>query len=552
MRPRRVQSVAVVGAGMGGLTASLYLALNGHEVFLLERAKYPGGTAGYYVKRGIVYPTGATLTFGLEPGGLFRSILEDVGVDIDARPVSHVMDVVLPDRRVPIVVSRNEWLDILRNCFSERATSVLQFWSAVEKTAEAAYLFAKARANLPARTRDDFTHLLAVAARHQGLFRLCLPRLRWTVADALREFGLEDYAPFRLFLDAQLMDAVQTSSEEAAWLPSCLALDIYRYGVWLPSGGVPAMAAKMAERARDLGVHLLFSNTVTDVKRSASGKMWCVRTNRGHEICVDAVVNATGTRLTGQTDEPIGTDSTSQAPQAPWGAVRVDALVDALGLKPWLPNASSGEVPFAIQIANDEPGPHAEPNVCGPVYLTIHPEPVRAGDRAEWPGAADLRVVTVSAHTDPARWMNLERAAYRARKEQWLQQLWRLVDRHWPHFSEHVVSYTAGTPLTYARYLNKPSVGGLPLTVANAVSHPKGPRTAWPWWFLAGDTVFPGPGILSASLSGFFAARSIDPRVGTQAYKRHRYPGANKVIVHPPDGDPLPGRDAGSQLNRIP
>lgn len=519
MRSRPIRSVAVVGAGMGGLTASLYLAQRGHEVFLLERAKYPGGTAGFYTKRGRVYPTGATLTFGLEPGGLFASILQEVGVHLPLYSVNHVMDVRLPDRNVPVVASRAEWLAALKTSFPERASQVVRFWRAVEKTAQAAYLFAKARAALPVQAREDFLHILATMVANKSMLGFGVQRLRATVADALREFHLDDYGPFRLFIDAQLFDAVQTTSEWAAWLPSCLALDIYRYGVWLPQGGVPALAAAMADRARTLGVHVLFSNTVTDATYSHASNQWCLRTNRRHELCVDAVVNATGTRVTAQTDEPVSGDtSASQASGAQWGAVRVDALMSGQGVQEAWFHRDDLRAPFAIQIADDAGLDAPDERPCGPLYITFHPGEAAEGDSGAPAGDHAIRI-TVSAHTRPHDWLNLPKAMYHERKQRYLQDMFERIDRRLPHFSEHMVTCSMGTPLTYARYLNKAWVGGVPLTVANAISQPRGPKTSWPRWYLAGDTVFPGPGMLSAALSGFFAARSIDPRIGQRAYK---------------------------------
>lgn len=67
--------VTIIGAGIAGLTASIYLAKAGHRVLLLERAANPGGRAGSTVM------TGAHVNFG--PHALYKSacdILQEVGV----------------------------------------------------------------------------------------------------------------------------------------------------------------------------------------------------------------------------------------------------------------------------------------------------------------------------------------------------------------------------------------------------------------------------------------------------------------------------------------
>jgi phytoene dehydrogenase-like protein len=63
------KSVCIIGAGVGGLTAAAYLAKEGYKVSVLEKATTVGGSAGWYVRKGRKFPTGATIAFGLEEKG---------------------------------------------------------------------------------------------------------------------------------------------------------------------------------------------------------------------------------------------------------------------------------------------------------------------------------------------------------------------------------------------------------------------------------------------------------------------------------------------------
>ncbi len=44
-------SVCIIGAGMGGLTAGAFLAKNGFDVTILEKATSVGGSAGFYTRK---------------------------------------------------------------------------------------------------------------------------------------------------------------------------------------------------------------------------------------------------------------------------------------------------------------------------------------------------------------------------------------------------------------------------------------------------------------------------------------------------------------------
>jgi phytoene desaturase len=54
-------SVVVVGAGLGGLSAALRLAGAGRQVTVIEREDVPGGRAGLRTDRGYAFDTGPTV-----------------------------------------------------------------------------------------------------------------------------------------------------------------------------------------------------------------------------------------------------------------------------------------------------------------------------------------------------------------------------------------------------------------------------------------------------------------------------------------------------------
>src|ERR1700759_4750189 len=59
--PGPTDSVVVVGAGLGGLSAALHLAGAGRHVTVLEREPIPGGRAGMIRDHGYFFDTGPTV-----------------------------------------------------------------------------------------------------------------------------------------------------------------------------------------------------------------------------------------------------------------------------------------------------------------------------------------------------------------------------------------------------------------------------------------------------------------------------------------------------------
>ena len=75
------RSVAVVGGGIGGLTAGALLARRGYKVLILDQALVPGGCASTFKRRGFTFDVGATQVAGLEPGGIHSRIFSELEVD---------------------------------------------------------------------------------------------------------------------------------------------------------------------------------------------------------------------------------------------------------------------------------------------------------------------------------------------------------------------------------------------------------------------------------------------------------------------------------------
>ena len=69
---------------------------------VLEKAKTVGGSAGWFLRKGRIFPTGATLAFGLEEQGLLSHVFKDLQLELDIEMLQHPMDVILNDRKISI------------------------------------------------------------------------------------------------------------------------------------------------------------------------------------------------------------------------------------------------------------------------------------------------------------------------------------------------------------------------------------------------------------------------------------------------------------------
>jgi phytoene desaturase len=95
------KKIAVIGAGLGGLSAAIRLVYMGHTVHLYEQNSSPGGKAGSISAGGYRFDTGPsllTMPFVLEE--LFRDVGEEIKCFIDIKPLELLCKYFYPDKMV--------------------------------------------------------------------------------------------------------------------------------------------------------------------------------------------------------------------------------------------------------------------------------------------------------------------------------------------------------------------------------------------------------------------------------------------------------------------
>jgi phytoene desaturase len=74
------KSAIIIGAGIGGLSTSIFLARKGYKVDIFEKNMYPGGRCGQILREGHRFDIGATIL--LMPS-IYRNVFESLGLNFD-------------------------------------------------------------------------------------------------------------------------------------------------------------------------------------------------------------------------------------------------------------------------------------------------------------------------------------------------------------------------------------------------------------------------------------------------------------------------------------
>jgi len=270
--------ILIIGAGMGGLTAALWLARHGFAVRVLEARPTSGGLAAGFHQDGLNYDAGPYV------------LLDRPGLDWAFRTVGLELDQLVTLRR----------LDPVYEVVS--ANGVVRFHADVGQTA--AGLDAVWPGSGPRYTRlvssleHIYRHLQPLQVRsHPGFLDLLrtgawrqAPFLLKSLASVLGSAGLPQPV-----VDA-LAIWTHVAGQRVAAAPSPLALVcavIHAEGAFYPVGGVGVIPRVLAETVSAAGVEVRHDCRVRAL-RCEQGRVVGVETDQGEFLAADAVVSDSG------------------------------------------------------------------------------------------------------------------------------------------------------------------------------------------------------------------------------------------------------------------
>lgn len=487
--------VVVIGAGFGGLAASLRLAELGADVVLCETLRYPGGCASTFTRSGYQFEAGATLFSGLGDGQLFSRWNDqwDLGVRFD--PLDPLVE--LRTARWSLSVPPDPDVFVRRFCELPHADAgaVRAFFRTQRTVADALWQLFEDPSLLPPLSVSAFL-------RHLRRTPSYAPVLRWMgrpLADVVAEHGLRGWEPLRIYLDAVSQITVQASSAEAEAPFAMAAADYFFRGTGHVHGGIGSLAWAMTRAIERAGGKVVFSNRVRGLRRENGS--WLVDTRRGELRAKTVVANVLPQSLSDMAPETNGALGDVEASvESGWGAAMLYMVIGAAAI--------DGQDAHHLQLVDDERKPFIEGNH---VFCSIS-----AADEHER-APRGQRTVTVSTHVPMDKLQSLgdeDKGEYVASIQARMRDT---IAARAPELFEHAVFEMTASPRTFARFTGRHLgyVGGVP---RRAGWHHYRPRALWPrqaarGLYLVGDSVLLGQSTLAVALGGVRTAAHIAARL---------------------------------------
>jgi phytoene desaturase len=258
MKDQREERVAIVGGGLGGLSAAIHLRLAGHDVTIFEANERVGGRANLIEREGFRFDTGPSL---LNYPWVFERLFRAAG-----RELKDYVTLLAVDPSI-----RFQWEDGTRFTLSSNLQMLLAEAERLEPAAgpkmlaflrDAALKYDIAFDKMVSRNVDNPVKWLGQLKPKEilrtGIWRSLDGELkRYFKSRYLREA----FGSYGMYLGGSPYD-----------LPGIFTILAYgelSHGLWLPKGGVYGLVAGIEKLARELGVEILTGQRVEKIKTSS-------------------------------------------------------------------------------------------------------------------------------------------------------------------------------------------------------------------------------------------------------------------------------------------
>lgn len=518
--PRRVDGAwdaVVVGAGFGGLAAALALAEGGARVLVCEASSYPGGCASTFERAGLRFEAGATLFSGLGPEQLFGRWIARHAIDVQVDWIDPLVELRAPHLQLRVERDREAFVRNLCALPGAPVQALRRFFDQQRRIADLTWeLFGDPSLLPPLGPRAVLRHALRLP-RLAPLAGTLLPALGRPLSSVLERFGLAEFEPLRLWLDATCQITLQERAGEVEALFGLAAMDYFWRGTGHVRDGIGVLAEGLACAIRRSGGEVALACGVKQLVRESGASRstdlgpWKVVTRRGVASTRAVLTNVLPQSLTALVDGPLreggvlaaepALGARSRARLAAWGeSVRGGWGACMLYRSVRTPTDASSSAQHLQLIADSSQslleGNHVFASIAG------------AADRGRSP--AGTRTVTVSTHVPLAELLLLGESERAERVAAIQSRMRATLARRAPEW-EAVESELPASPRTFERFTGRFGgfVGGLPRRAGWSAYRGLFDGPLERGLHLIGDSVFPGQSTLAVALGGVRAAERV-------------------------------------------
>ncbi|MEN4013999.1 MAG: NAD(P)/FAD-dependent oxidoreductase [Bellilinea sp.] len=472
--------VAVIGAGIAGLTAGVYALQSGFDVTIYEAHAIPGGASTGWRRNGYLFEGGMHWLTGSSPGTPLNKLWHNVGALDDTTPVYY---------RDPFLTSEynGQSVHLYRNVQKLR-----QHLISVSPEDEKEIINLVKDVKKFAKVTMPITDIKGVKVKERSGLGI-LPLLRMLPAFIRMPFyakqAVKDYSlRFRSPVLQQLLQTITTEDYLAVAMIFTLATLCSGDGGY-PAGGSLGMAKRIADKVAALGGTIKYNTHVSKVLVRDDAAVGVVID--GREIFADAVIVTQDTRAAIDTlfDTPL---------REPWAEKMRKNTIPLLNTFISLGvETDLSDLPERLYFNLDKPF------LCGGQdkwLIGIHHYSGREGYAPN--GCTAITSAFVGDTYDFWKQCKLN-GTYETEKQKLAEAFIAVLENKWPQIKGKVAVWDVATPLTYERYLQSYKGSWMSLLVKGRgmESYPTKPEKIKNLYFAGQRLLSPG-GLPAAAETG--------------------------------------------------
>ncbi|NLI54416.1 MAG: NAD(P)/FAD-dependent oxidoreductase [Clostridiales bacterium] len=482
-----MKNVAIVGAGIAGLSAGIYLRQSGFDTTIYESHSIPGGASTSWRRKGYYFEGGLHWLTGSSPDTQLNRLWREVGalddtVDIQNRDPFFAYE--MEGKRANLYRDVKTLREHLTALSPADRKEIRRFCADVEKFT---------RVKMPAMDLPKLKAKYPVKFPLSALLAMlpAMPRMKYYSSISAKEFGEKFQSPQIRSLFSSMIGE-EFSANGVLFTIATLASGDGGY----PAGGSVAMAQRMANYYESLGGKVLYRTPVERViveRGAATG----VRV-AGEAVSYDGVVVTKDTLSAIDTlfDEPI---------HEPWAEKMRRVTTPVLNVFVGIGvQADLSDLPRSITF------PVSEPITVG----NIRHDSIGFNHYAGFAGYAPegcTALTTALLGDSYDFWSRCrENGTYEAEKQKLAEAVIRELVKKYPQIDGKIAVWDVATPLTYERYLGSYKGSWMTLTKKGEENarYPGKPESIGNLYFAGQRLISPG-GLPVALMTGRTAAQHI-------------------------------------------
>ena len=284
--------MAIIGAGLGSLSAAAILAKKGLSVAILEQNYLPGGCTSSYLRKGYIFETGATTLVGLDEGMPLRAVLDMAGIEFNAEKLEIPMQVHLKNGEIITrFQNRGRWIEEAGRVFGKSGQK--EFWEQCFHLSDFVWNTSVKQKRFPPQNLSDLLYcayksspgdMLNARFAYKSIFQL------------LKKYELHKNREFIDFVNEQLKITAQNNVYEVNALFGATALCYTNYGNYYMHGGLIHLIKAFTDSIAINGGKLFLKTTVNHIEKL--GNSWKISTNKGDVIAKNIISGVPVNNLT--------------------------------------------------------------------------------------------------------------------------------------------------------------------------------------------------------------------------------------------------------------